>query len=522
MERSARASLANFMNTKKVKSPVKSIIAIALALILSLSCAYLLPVDLKTSAATSQATTSAKQVKITGSSVNVRKGAGTSYGVITSVKRGNIYTYTATQKVSSVTWYKIVYSGTKTGWISGSYATVVKTATTTVTTTTTAVPTTTTTTTTTSPTTIATSVSTTETETTTTTPTESSTTESTTTTTQKSTTTTTTTTTTASVQDESPHKKMTGAQAYAITLEYDNINYYDCCCLYKYVSKYKCLSCIDYLDSNEKYPILGTYTSDDGTEYYAIKYTDGTVRYIEKDSCLKVYNGTKKYVNASTLNMRNKASTKGSVVKKLSRNAVVYVQNTSNGWSKVVSNGTTGYVMSKYLSSNAVKSYGFKTKGSVSSSRQKYANKYMSYIPTKIWNRFIDKGWTLRITTEDIKKVYAPNHSVSGTFAGLTIYGDNMIVVGYSEKRIRRALLHEMGHFVDAELGYISLGDEFKAIYTAEKNKANFKDQVDKHCVSSSHEYFAEAFNQYLQYPSNLKKNAPKTYAFIKKCIANF
>ena len=37
-------------------------------------------------------------ITVTGSSVNVRKGAGTGYGIITSVKKGNTYTCTATKK----------------------------------------------------------------------------------------------------------------------------------------------------------------------------------------------------------------------------------------------------------------------------------------------------------------------------------------------------------------------------------------------------------------------------------------
>lgn len=464
------------MNTRKQKITAKSITAFVLALVMALSCAYALPTQTSVQAATTQTLTT-KQVKITASSVNVRKGAGTSYSKITSVKKGKIYTYTTTKKVGSVTWYKINYSGTKYGWICGTYASVVKNPTTTITTTTT-----------------------------TSTPT--------TTTTAK---TTTTTAATIATQQEPPYKKLSGAQAYAVPIITNY--YYSGCELYSYSFQGKRIVWDDYLYDNAKRPILGTYSSEN-TDYYAILHTDGTVKYLSVDNCIKTYNGTKKYVNASTLNMRNKASTNGKVVKKLTRNAVVFVQSSSKGWSKIIYNGTTGYVMSKYLSSNAVKSYGFKTKGSVSSSRQKYANKYMGYIPTKIWNRFVDKGWTLRITTEDIRKVYYPE--IKSSLAGLTMFDERMIVIGYSEKRIRRALLHEMGHFVDSELGFPSFTDEFEAIYNSEKNKAKFKDQVDKHCTSTSTEYFAEAFLQYLIYPSNLKKNAPKTYAFIKKCISDF
>ena len=93
---------------------------------------------------TTAATTAAavKKVQITGSTVNVRKGAGTSYGVVTTVKKGATYTYTDTKTVSGKVWYKITV-GTKTGWVIGTYAKVVSTATTATTTTTKATTTTT-------------------------------------------------------------------------------------------------------------------------------------------------------------------------------------------------------------------------------------------------------------------------------------------------------------------------------------------------------------------------------------------
>ncbi|WP_133174967.1 SH3 domain-containing protein, partial [Heyndrickxia sporothermodurans] len=59
-----------------------------------------------------------------------------------------------------------------------------------------------------------------------------------------------------------------------------------------------------------------------------------------------------KYVDVdtdSTLNMRSKASTSGSIVAKLKKGTKVTVQSESNGWSKITASGKTGYVSSKYL-----------------------------------------------------------------------------------------------------------------------------------------------------------------------------
>jgi cell wall-associated NlpC family hydrolase len=68
---------------------------------------------------------------------------------------------------------------------------------------------------------------------------------------------------------------------------------------------------------------------------------------IEKASA----SGTTYYVkiNSGSLNMRNKPSTSGKVVSKLSKNQSVAVSSQSKGWAKVSAKGKTGYVSSQYI-----------------------------------------------------------------------------------------------------------------------------------------------------------------------------
>lgn len=61
-------------------------------------------------------------IKIKGGTIRVRKGAGTSYAKIGSVKTGATYRVLETKVVSGKTWYKFMY-GTQAGWIDGSYTT---------------------------------------------------------------------------------------------------------------------------------------------------------------------------------------------------------------------------------------------------------------------------------------------------------------------------------------------------------------------------------------------------------------
>jgi uncharacterized protein YgiM (DUF1202 family) len=64
---------------------------------------------------TTAKTFTAYKVKVTAKNgLNVRKGAGTSYAVVTTIKYGEVYTVTAEKKVGSQTWGKLK-SGA--GWI---------------------------------------------------------------------------------------------------------------------------------------------------------------------------------------------------------------------------------------------------------------------------------------------------------------------------------------------------------------------------------------------------------------------
>lgn len=62
-------------------------------------------------------TSTARTVKITGSSVNVRRGPGTNYDIIGSMSNGATATYLGTEG----SWYKI-QSGNTTGYVSSQYS----------------------------------------------------------------------------------------------------------------------------------------------------------------------------------------------------------------------------------------------------------------------------------------------------------------------------------------------------------------------------------------------------------------
>ncbi len=75
-------------------------------------------------------TASSRTVKITGSSVNVRKGAGASYAKVGVAYKNKSYKYLGSKKNGSTLWYKIQFTATKTGWVSSVYASLSASATT--------------------------------------------------------------------------------------------------------------------------------------------------------------------------------------------------------------------------------------------------------------------------------------------------------------------------------------------------------------------------------------------------------
>lgn len=87
-----------------------------------------------TSGSTTTTAAAQKQLKVTGDIVNVRKGAGTSYGKVTTVKEGAVYKIQGSAKGSDgKTWYKISVNGTV-GYIVSTYVKVSDVTTTTTTT----------------------------------------------------------------------------------------------------------------------------------------------------------------------------------------------------------------------------------------------------------------------------------------------------------------------------------------------------------------------------------------------------
>ena len=98
----------------------------AAALIIMLSLGFAQPVLAESAASTESVTTDSpaqQSVVITGSNVNIRSGAGTSFEKVGKAKKGSSYAYLSSQKgKDGKVWYQIQYSSSETAWVISSYA----------------------------------------------------------------------------------------------------------------------------------------------------------------------------------------------------------------------------------------------------------------------------------------------------------------------------------------------------------------------------------------------------------------
>lgn len=80
-------------------------------------------------------------------------------------------------------------------------------------------------------------------------------------------------------------------------------------------------------------------------------------------------------------------------------------------------------------------------------------------------------------------------------------------------------LLHEMGHFLSCLKGNAAQTADFVKIYNVEKGK--YSGSNKKYVTSTSDEYFAESYRDYVKQSAALKKQRPQTYNYIKNAVSN-
>lgn len=148
-----------------------------------------------------------------------------------------------------------------------------------------------------------------------------------------------------------------------------------------------------------------------------------------------------------------------------------------------------------------------------------YANKILGYVPDYIKVMFEDDGWKVLLSNEDLgtrfedpQKGFEP-----GKLRGLTSFDEHVIYIDGNAYSIESAMLHEMGHYMDAKLGRPSSTDEFAQALEEDRDPFDF--YVKKSADESSEEMFADAFAAYCYQPVEMEMHCSNLYSLFQELM---
>lgn len=148
-------------------------------------------------------------------------------------------------------------------------------------------------------------------------------------------------------------------------------------------------------------------------------------------------------------------------------------------------------------------------------------NNYLEKVPENIKEKLENEGWNIHITNKNL----ADEFKVEGydKISGLTVYEEKNIYVEARSTAIKSSLIHEIGHAIDSSSGFISQNNDFNDIYKNEQNSfVESGNEDSSYGTTSNIEYFAESFNQFIQYPQQQNENTPETFKYMENLVENY
>lgn len=149
--------------------------------------------------------------------------------------------------------------------------------------------------------------------------------------------------------------------------------------------------------------------------------------------------------------------------------------------------------------------------GDIDSSVKLKACQVWSSVPNRIRADFLNYGWNIVVTDENLSDKYEMDCNV----VGCTVQAEKTIYIVNDTRAIDKALLHEIGHYIDLRSDYSSQSVEFSNIYLAESAKLFEVNKTDDYAQTSEEEYFAEAFQQIIKRPDMISIQTPNTFNYI-------
>lgn len=224
----------------------------------------------------------------------------------------------------------------------------------------------------------------------------------------------------------------------------------------------------------------------------------------------------------SSVNVRTLPSKQGEIISTLSQNnEVTQTGVCDNGWVEILYNNQTAYVSGNYLSTEKYVPPTYTWDDSIvnadnaSDYTLSQVSKYFLMVPENIRTKFKENGWVIKVTTGNLgEMIYGEKKSIKAVI----VYPQKVIWVD-SRKGSATAIIHEMGHFMDDQLFFTSMGKLCNDAWEAEVEtfKANHKTHDNN--TNNPTEYFAEFFEVMILNPS-IRQKCPMTAAFMDSCIA--
>lgn len=176
----------------------------------------------------------------------------------------------------------------------------------------------------------------------------------------------------------------------------------------------------------------------------------------------------------------------------------------------VIQTPVSGFAADVCTQSNVVQA-----EGKVSQTRVNNVNAYYLGIPENVRQYLEDQSWTFICSAQSFGKRYG----YTGSILALTVYKDKVIYID-NRKKAESAIVHEVGHAIDYSYGFTSNSQTFNDIFVIEHNNVSSFWKTHHNNTDTAVEYFAEAFQIYVQQPENLQTYCPQTYEYIQNIVS--
>ncbi|GFI44353.1 hypothetical protein IMSAGC018_02034 [Lachnospiraceae bacterium] len=145
-------------------------------------------------------------------------------------------------------------------------------------------------------------------------------------------------------------------------------------------------------------------------------------------------------------------------------------------------------------------------------------NQQLSAIPPYIQDAFVRDGWSIYVTNMNIAQTYYPGQF--DMVMATTNYEERRILIEDRADAVYESPIHEVGHWFDLYLGFVSNSNLFAQIYNEES--AAFIQAYGTDCVRDEMEFFAEGFWYYIVNPDRLMSVSPQLYQFLHSMYCHF